>query len=136
MTLAIALVLALASTALVNVAYLQEHAAASSLQPRSPRRPLSSLRVLLSDRRWVVGIGMESAAFALSVVALALAPLALVQSVGVGGIGLHALGTARFVARADRDGHAGAGQAQREAEAEGAGTALAAGLSWRARGRG
>ena len=126
MTLAIALVLALASTALVNVAYLQEHVAAGSLPPRSPRRPLSSLRVLLSDRRWVVGIGMESAAFALSVVALALAPLALVQSVSVGGIGLLALGTARFGARP---------RSAREARgaAGGAGTALAAGLSWRAR---
>ena len=97
--IAIALPLALGSTALVNVAYLREHAAASALPALSLRRPLASLRLLLSDRRWMVGFAMETGGFALYVAALALAPLALVQSVGAGGIGLLALGSARMSAR-------------------------------------
>jgi len=97
--IAIALVLALGSTALVNVAYLREHAAASALPALSLRRPLASLRLLLSDRPWLVGFAMETGGFALYVAALALAPLALVQTVGAGGIGLLALGSARMSAR-------------------------------------
>ncbi len=85
--IAIALVLGLASAALVNLAYLREHAAATALPPLSLRRPLASLRVLLADRRWIVGFAMETVGFGLYVAALALAPLALVQSVGAGGIG-------------------------------------------------
>ena len=97
--IAIALALALGSTALVNVAYLREHAAASALPALSLRRPLASLRLLLSDRPWLGGFAMETGGFALYVAALALAPLALVQTVGAGGIGLLALGSARMSAR-------------------------------------
>lgn len=99
MTLALALVLALGATGLVNAAYLQEHAAASELPPLSLRRPLQSLRLLLGDRRWVRAFAIETGGFALYVAALALAPLALVQSVGAGGIGLLALGSARMSKR-------------------------------------
>ncbi len=97
--IAVALVLALGSTALVNVAYLREHAAVSAMPALSLRHPLASLRLLLSDRPWLVGFAMESGGFALYVAALALAPLALVQTVGAGGIGLLALGSARMSAR-------------------------------------
>ncbi len=99
MLLATALLLALGSTALVNVAYLREHAAANTLPTLSLRRPLASLRLLLADRRWLTGFAMESGGFGLYVAALALAPLALVQSVGAGGVGLLALGSARMGAR-------------------------------------
>ncbi|HXR28622.1 MAG TPA: hypothetical protein VN772_03510 [Solirubrobacteraceae bacterium] len=98
-TIAFALVLALASTTLVNTAYLREHAAASRLPPLSPRRPIASLRALLGDRGWLGAFAMESGGFALYVAALALAPLALVQSVGAGGIGLLAVGSARIGGR-------------------------------------
>lgn len=100
MTLAIALLLAFGSTLLVNLAYLREHAAASKLPPLSLRRPLRSVRLLLNDRRWVAAFAMECAGFALYVAALALAPLALVQSVGAGGLGLLAFGSARLRGRA------------------------------------
>ena len=50
-------------------------------------RPLASLHLLLSDRRWVGGFAMETVGFGLYVVALALAPLALVQSVGAAASG-------------------------------------------------
>ncbi|MGD1051275.1 MAG: hypothetical protein ABR947_09410 [Solirubrobacteraceae bacterium] len=100
MTLAIALLLAFGSTLLVNLAYLREHAAASKLPPLSLRRPLRSLRLLLTDRGWVAAFAMECGGFALYVAALALAPLALVQSVGAGGLGLLAFGSARLGGRA------------------------------------
>ena len=100
MTLAIALVLAFVSTMLVNLAYLREHAAASTLPPLSLVRPARSFRLLLGDQRWVAGFAMECGGFALYVAALALAPLALVQSVGAGGIGLLAFGSARVRGRA------------------------------------
>src|ERR1700730_12841737 len=97
--IAVALVLVLGSTGLVNLAYLREHAAASAMPPLSLRRPIISLRTLMGDRRWVSGFAMETGGFALYVAALALAPLALVQTVGAGGIGLLALGSARMSGR-------------------------------------
>jgi hypothetical protein len=93
---AIAFVLALASTALTNVAYLREHDAAAALPALSLRRPLHSVQALLTDRSWLVGFGLESGGFALYVVALALAPLTLVQSVSAGGIGILAFVSARM----------------------------------------
>jgi drug/metabolite transporter (DMT)-like permease len=96
---AIALVLALASTALTNVAYLREHDAAAALPALSLRRPLHSAQALLTDRSWLLGFALESGGFALYVVALALAPLTLVQSVSAGGIGLLAFISARFSRR-------------------------------------
>jgi hypothetical protein len=91
-----ALVLALAATTLTNVAYLREHDAAAALPTLSLRRPLHSAQVLLTDRSWLFGFALESGGFALYVVALALAPLTLVQSVSAGGIGILAFVSARM----------------------------------------
>src|SRR5213596_514974 len=96
---ALALLLALASTTLTNVAYLREHDAAAALPALSLRRPLHSAHALLSDRSWLLGFALESAGFALYVAALALAPLALVQSVSAGGIGILAFVYARMKRR-------------------------------------
>ena len=96
---AIALVLALASTTLTNIAYLRQHDAAAALPTLSLRRPLHSAHALLSDRSWLIGFALESSGFALYVVALALAPLALVQSIAAGGIGILALASARISRR-------------------------------------
>jgi drug/metabolite transporter (DMT)-like permease len=93
---AVALLLALASTTLTNVAYLREHDAAAALPALSLRRPLHSAQALLTDRSWLVGFALESGGFALYVAALALAPLTLVQSVAAGGIGILAFVSARF----------------------------------------
>jgi drug/metabolite transporter (DMT)-like permease len=98
-TIVIALICALASTVLVNFAYLREHDSASALPPLSLARPWHSVRLLLGDRAWLIGFAMESGGFALFVLALALAPLALVQSVGAGGIGLLAIASARLSRR-------------------------------------
>ena len=80
---------------LINIAYLIEHDAAAALPVLTIRRPLQSVRALLSDRSWLVGFGMESAGFLLDVGALRLASLALVQSVAAGGIGLLAFVSSR-----------------------------------------
>ena len=95
----LALVLALVSTALINIAYLREHDAAAALPALSLRRPLHSAHVLLSDRSWLAGFALESGGFVLYVVALALAPLALVQSIAAGGIGVLAFASARMSRR-------------------------------------
>jgi hypothetical protein len=85
---AIALGLAAVSTTLTNLAYLREHDAAAALPCLSMRRPLHSIHLLLSDRSWLRGFAMEGSGFALYAVALALGSLALVQSIGAGGIGV------------------------------------------------
>jgi hypothetical protein len=95
----VALLLALASTVLINLAYLREHDAAAALPVLSIRRPLQSARLLLSDRSWLLGFAMESAGFLLYAAALALASLALVQSVSAGGIGVLAYVSARVTRR-------------------------------------
>ena len=84
---AVALVLALVSTTLINLAYLQEHDAAAELPVLSMRRPLHSAG-LLRERSWLIGFAMESVGFLLYAAALALAELALVQSIAAGGIGV------------------------------------------------
>jgi hypothetical protein len=96
---AIALVLAAASTTLTNVAYLREHDAAAALPCLSMRRPLHSLHLLLTNRSWVLGFAMETGGFTLYAAALALASLALVQSIGAGGIGVLAFVSARLRGR-------------------------------------
>jgi hypothetical protein len=93
---AIALVLELASAALVNLAYVREHSAAAALPPLSLGHPLRSLTLLLRTRRWLEGFAMETTGFGLYVAALALASLALVQTVGASGLGLLAFGAARL----------------------------------------
>lgn len=96
---AIALLLALVSTTLTNIAYLREHEAAAALPVLSLRRPLQSARILLSDRSWLLGFAMETGGFLLYAAALALASLALVQSVAAGGIGVLAYVSARVARR-------------------------------------
>ena len=95
----IAIVLAAISATLTNVAYLREHDAAAELPCLSIRRPLHSLRLLLTDRSWLTGFAMESGGFMSYAAALALAPLALVQSIGAGGIGVLAYVSSRFGGR-------------------------------------
>jgi hypothetical protein len=63
------------------------------------RRPLRSLQLLLTDRSWLLGFAMESGGFALYAAALALAPLAIVQSIGAGGIGVLAYVSSRMTGR-------------------------------------
>lgn len=108
MQIAFALLVTIVSACALNVGYLIEHSVASSLPPLSARRPLRSAQALLGQRRWLLGFGIEIAGWLLYVVALALAPLSLVQATAAGGIGILALLVARFtgtpLARAERLG--------------------------------
>jgi hypothetical protein len=91
----IGLGLTLLSACLVNWGYLTEHDAAEKLPRLSARRPLESVRLLVGSRRWLTGFAAETTGFGLYVGAVALAPLALVQSVAAGGIGVLAFLVAR-----------------------------------------
>lgn len=93
------LILALGSTVLISLSYLREHDAAAGLPPLTLRHPLRSARLLLTSRAWLRGFAMESSGFVLYVAALALAPLALVQSVAAGGVGILAVVGARLARR-------------------------------------
>ena len=93
MTLAI--LLTFVSAVAINWAWLREHDAASALPPLSIRRPRESLKSLLTDRHWMTGFAAETAGFLCYVGALALAPLALVQSLSAGGIGILAFLSSR-----------------------------------------
>ena len=96
---AIAIAFELTSATLTNLAYSREHDAAAVLPCLSLRRPLHSLQLLLTDRSWLIGFAMETGGFAFYAAALALASIALVQSIGAGGIGLLAYATARATGR-------------------------------------
>jgi hypothetical protein len=96
---AVAIALAVVSTTLTNLAYLREHDAAASLPCLSMRRPVQSLRLLLGDRTWLTGFLMEGGGFAAFAGAVSLASLAVVQSVGAGGIGVLAFISSRVSGR-------------------------------------
>src|SRR2546422_9127337 len=96
---AVAIVLALLSTTITNLASLREHDAAAALPVLSMRRPWDSLRLLLDDRSWLLGFAMETGGFLLYAAALALASLALVQTIAAGGIGVLAYLSARMSRR-------------------------------------
>jgi hypothetical protein len=95
MQIALALVITLVSACLLNVGYLLEHSVASNAPPLSLRHPVTSLRSLLGNRRWLLGFGSEAGGWLLYVAALALAPLSLVQATAAGGIGILAVMVSR-----------------------------------------
>ena len=96
MQIALALVLTIVSACGLNLGYLFQHDVAASLPPLSLRRPIASLRSLLREPRWLIGFGVQAGGFVLYVVALALAPLSLVQATAAGGIGILALMVSRI----------------------------------------
>lgn len=90
-----AIALAVVWTTLTNLAYQREHDAAAAMPSLSMRRPIESVRLLLGDRTWVIGFALEGGGFACYAGAVALGSLALVQSIGAGGIGVLAWLSAR-----------------------------------------
>lgn len=94
-SLSFAILLTFASAVLINWAWIREHGAASALPPLSVRRPRKSLHILLTNRSWVTGFATETGGFLCYVGALALAPLALVQSLSAGGIAILAFFSSR-----------------------------------------
>jgi hypothetical protein len=94
--IALALVITVISACCLNLGYLLEHAAASKLPPLSLRHPLGSARILLGNPRWLGGFVIEALGWALYVLALALAPLSVVQAAAAGGIGILAIMVSRI----------------------------------------
>jgi hypothetical protein len=90
-TLLAGLAAALASALALNWGYWAQHGAASTLPALSVRRPIRSLRLLFTHRRWTAGFLVGMGGWVLYVVALRAAPLSLVQAVSAGGIGVLAL---------------------------------------------
>jgi drug/metabolite transporter (DMT)-like permease len=93
--LTLAILLTFVSAVAINWAWIREHNAAASMPPLSVRRPRESLTMLLTNRSWLGGFLAEAGGFLCYVGALALAPLALVQSLSAGGIGILAFLSSR-----------------------------------------
>ena len=91
MQTAAALIITIVSACALNAGYLIEHSVASQLPPLPVRHPLQVARMLLSQRRWLAGFATEVTGWLLFVLALALAPLSLVQATAAGGIGILAV---------------------------------------------
>jgi hypothetical protein len=94
--IALALVLTIVSACALDLGYLLQHEVATRLPPLSLRRPVASVRSLLAEPRWLIGSGIQVGGFGLYVVALALAPLSLVQAAAAGGIGILAIMVSRI----------------------------------------
>lgn len=88
--------LTILSACALNLGYLLQHNVAARLPPLSLRQPIASVRSLLAEPRWLIGSGIQVGGFALYVVALALAPLSLVQATAAGGIGILAIMVSRI----------------------------------------
>lgn len=96
MTIGLALLATLVSACALNLGYLLEHRAVRAMPALSGRRPYRSLRLLLGSRDWRTGFAVEAGGWVLFVLALALAPLALVQATAAGGIGILAVLSVRL----------------------------------------
>ena len=90
------------STTLTNLGYLRERDAAAALPWLSIRRPLHSVTLLRTSRRWALGFAMEASGFLLYATALGLALLTLVQSIAAGEVAVLWCCTSRAVRVARR----------------------------------
>lgn len=87
----VGLALALVSALAVNWGYTWENDAADRLPPVFARRPAAAARTLLGSKAWRIGFLLETSGWIVYIVALRLAPLALVQAVSASGIAVLAL---------------------------------------------
>ena len=86
--LAIGAALALAASVALNASYVLQHAGSVTADAISARRPLATLRSLLSSRAWLIGGALGVTGWGLHVGALAHAPLSIVQAFVAGGLAL------------------------------------------------
>ena len=101
--IALGLILAVASSVAINGGYALQHASAAALPPLTLRRPFHSLALLFRSGRWAIGFFAGIGGWVLYVIALALAPLSLVQAASAGGIVVLAVGGPRLT-QAERVG--------------------------------
>src|SRR6187200_2510988 len=86
MTVQIGLLLALACAFATNLAFLWKHRGAIAAPDIHMRHPLASAAALFRSKWWAIGFGVALFAWVLHVIALALAPISLVQAVISGGL--------------------------------------------------
>lgn len=96
MRIAFALAVTLVSACALSFGYLLEHSAVRTLPPLTVRHPIRSVLLLLRTPRWVTGFTTEVFGWGLYVLALALAPLSLVQATAAGGVGILAVMQSRM----------------------------------------
>jgi hypothetical protein len=89
------LMAAAAASLAINGSYLVQTRALASTPAISVTRPVATLLSLLRSPSWLAGATLGYGGLALEVVALCLAPVALVQSVVAGGLVVVAVGSAR-----------------------------------------
>ncbi len=90
-TLAAGLILALAAAGALNVGFFVQHGAANTMHALTLRRPVRSVRLLVTNQQWMLGYAAGWIGWGLYIVALSLAPLSLVQAVSAGGVGVLAV---------------------------------------------
>jgi hypothetical protein len=90
------ILLALGCACATNVAFLCKQRGAMAAPAVEFRRPVASAAALFRSRWWTIGIGIATVGWLLHVVALALAPLSLVQAVIAGGLVLLAFPAQRW----------------------------------------
>jgi hypothetical protein len=95
-SLAAGLLLALVAAGALNIGFFVQHGATNTMIPLSLRRPWRSVRLLVTNRQWMVGYVTGWVGWGIYIAALALAPLSLVQAVSAGGVGVLAIVVHRF----------------------------------------
>lgn len=90
------IIFAVASAIAANVAVLCKHRGATMAPKVRFKRPLESAIALFKSKWWLIGFAVAAVAWGFHVVAIALAPLSMVQVVTAGGLALLALPAQRF----------------------------------------
>jgi hypothetical protein len=92
------LALALVAALVLNIGFFVQHGATNAMHSLSLRHPFRSVRLLVTNRQWMLGYATGWVGWGVYIAALSLAPLSLVQAVAAGGVGVlaflaHRLGT-------------------------------------------
>ena len=98
MKLGLGLALALVAALVLNIGFFVQHGATKTMRSLSLRHPFRSVRLLVTNRQWMLGYAAGWVGWGIYIAALSLAPLSLVQAVAAGGVGVlaflaHRLGT-------------------------------------------
>jgi hypothetical protein len=90
------IIFAVASALTVNIAMLCKHRGATMAPTVRFSHPWQSAVALFKSKWWLIGFGVAAVAWGLHVIAMALAPLSMVQVVTAGGLALLALPAQRL----------------------------------------
>ena len=88
MTFTAGLLLALGSTAALSYGFYLQHTVSGTLPALTLQHPLSSLSALFTNWKWLAGFVTGLSGWAFYIIALGLAPIALVEATSGGGVGL------------------------------------------------